>query len=113
MSGRAATRRVTDRRSADRVSDEVTDTLGLRPGGFREALRTAIRETAYNVADWAGSGETGSPADAESRIARSRNSAGPFGATRPPRASRPLLSHPGAGCVRVLLTGRRSAVGRG
>jgi len=35
----------------------VTDSLRLPPGGFREAIRTAIRETAYNVADWAGSGE--------------------------------------------------------
>lgn len=57
MSSPAATYRVTDRRSADRAGDEVTESLGLRPGGFREALRTAIRETAYNVADWAGSGE--------------------------------------------------------
>lgn len=57
MSSPAATHRVSDRGSADRVSDEVTDSLGLPPGGFREALRTAIRETAYNVADWAGSGE--------------------------------------------------------
>ena len=57
MSSPAATHQVTDRGSADRVSDEVSNSLGLAPGGFREALRTAIRETAYNVADWAGSGE--------------------------------------------------------
>lgn len=57
MSSPAATYRVDDRRSADRVTDAVMDSLGLRPGGFREALRTAILETAYNVADWAGSGE--------------------------------------------------------
>jgi len=57
VSSRAATYRVDDRRSADRVSDDVTDSLRLPPGGFREAIRTAIRETAYNVADWAGSGE--------------------------------------------------------
>lgn len=57
MTNPAATYRVEDRRSADRVSDGVTNSLGLPPGGFREALRAAIRETAYNVADWAGSGE--------------------------------------------------------
>ena len=33
------------------------DRLGLPQGGFRDALRTAVQESAYNVADWAGSGE--------------------------------------------------------
>ena len=33
------------------------NTLGLRSGGFRETFRTAILETAYNVADWAATGE--------------------------------------------------------
>ena len=57
MSSPPVTCRVDDRRSADRVTDAVMDSLGLRPRGFREALRTAILGTAYNVADWAGSGE--------------------------------------------------------
>ena len=57
MSSPPVTYRVDDRRSADRVTDAVMDGLALRPRGFREALRTAILETAYNVADWAGSGE--------------------------------------------------------
>lgn len=34
----------------------VVDKLGLAPGGLRDALREAVREAAYNVADWAGSG---------------------------------------------------------
>ena len=57
MSGSTATYRVNDRKSADRVTDVVIGGLRLAPGGFGEALRTAVRETAYNVADWAGSGE--------------------------------------------------------
>ena len=57
VSSPAATHRVDDRRSADRATGAVMQGVGLRAGGFREALRTAILETAYNVADWAGSGE--------------------------------------------------------
>jgi len=65
VSSPAVTYRVDDRRSADRATDAVMNSLGLRPGGFREALRTAILETAYNVADWAGSGEVALPLSGE------------------------------------------------
>lgn len=57
MSGSTATYRVNDRKSADRVTGVVIGGLNLTPGGFGEALRTAVRGTACNVADWAGSGE--------------------------------------------------------
>ena len=48
---------VSDRRSAGRVAAAVVDELGLDPGGLRDALRQAVREAAYNAADWAGAGE--------------------------------------------------------
>jgi anti-sigma regulatory factor (Ser/Thr protein kinase) len=48
---------VNDRRSAGQVAETVVDELGLPPGGLRDALREAVREAAYNTADWAGGGE--------------------------------------------------------
>ena len=48
---------ISDRRSAGRVAEAVVDELGLAPGGLRDALRQAVREVAYNAADWAGAGE--------------------------------------------------------
>ena len=48
---------ISDRRSAGRAADAAVDELGLAPGGLRDALRQAVREAAYNAADWAGAGE--------------------------------------------------------
>ena len=48
---------ISDRQSAGRVADAVVDQLGLAHGGLRDALRQAVREAAYNAADWAGAGE--------------------------------------------------------
>lgn len=50
-------RPVSDRRSAGRAASEAVDGLGLPAGGLADALRQAVREAAYNVADWAGAGE--------------------------------------------------------
>jgi len=48
---------VSDRRSAGWAAEAAVDELELAPGGLRDALRQAVREAAYNVADWAGDGE--------------------------------------------------------
>ena len=48
---------IIDRPSAGRAADAVVDELGLAPGGLGEALRQAVREAAYNAADWADAGE--------------------------------------------------------
>ena len=48
---------ISDRRSAGRAAEAVVDELGLAPGGLRDAIRQAVREVAYNAADWAGGGE--------------------------------------------------------
>ena len=50
-------RAISDRRAAGRVAEAVVDELGLAPGGRRDALLQAVREAAYNAADWAGAGE--------------------------------------------------------
>ena len=48
---------ISDRHSAGRAAQAAIDELGLPSGGSGEALRQAVREAAYNVADWAGGGE--------------------------------------------------------
>lgn len=48
---------ISDRRSAGQAAQAVVDVLELAPGGLQDALRQAVREAAYNVADWAGDGE--------------------------------------------------------
>ncbi len=48
---------ISDRHSAGRAAEAAVDELGLAPGGLRDALRQAVREVAYNAADWAGGGE--------------------------------------------------------
>ena len=48
---------IRDRRSAGHLAHAAVDELELAPGGLRDALREAVREAAYNVADWAGGGE--------------------------------------------------------
>ena len=57
MSARVAAYRVDGRSSADRATDAAMSRLRLEPGGLRDALRRAIQESAYNVSDWAGSGD--------------------------------------------------------
>lgn len=68
MSTHIAAYRVDGRSSADRATDAVMSRLRLERGGLRDALRRAVQECAYNVADWAGSGDV---AIEESRSGRS------------------------------------------
>ncbi|MCY4665593.1 MAG: ATP-binding protein [Acidimicrobiaceae bacterium] len=48
---------ISDRRSAGQAAAQAVDGLGLASRGVGDALRQAVREAAYNVADWAGTGE--------------------------------------------------------
>ena len=61
---------ISDRRSAGEAAQAAVDGLGLAPGGLREAIGQALREAAYNVADWAGAGEIAlERADSRTQIA--------------------------------------------
>ena len=48
---------VIDRSSAGWAAQAAVDALELAPGGLRDALLQAVREAAYNAADWAAGGE--------------------------------------------------------
>ena len=57
MSPRIAACRVDSRSTADRATEATMSRLRPEPGGLRDALRRAVQESAYNVSDWAGSGD--------------------------------------------------------